>query len=105
MHTTILTLLLVASAQADDSVDSVAKHWPQWRGPLGTGVSPSGNPPVEWNEDKNVQWKIELPGRGHSTPIVWADRIFLTAAVPFGPKLEPKKSGPWSLYTLLPSSS
>jgi outer membrane protein assembly factor BamB len=68
-------------------------NWPQWRGPLGTGVSPDGEPPVEWSEEKNVRWKIELPGRGHGTPIVWGDRIFLTTAVPFGPKLPPRKSG------------
>lgn len=85
---------MAAGAQANNAAhDSTVGHWPQWRGPFGTGVSPAGNPPVEWSEDKNVQWKIELPGRGHSTPIVWGDRIFLTAAVPFGPKLEPKKSG------------
>lgn len=85
---------MAAGAQTNNSThDPTDGHWPQWRGPLGTGVSPVGNPPVEWSEDKNVQWKIELPGRGHSTPIVWGDRIFLTAAVPFGPKLEPKKSG------------
>src|SRR5688500_9196886 len=56
--------------------------WPQWRGPLATGVSPDANPPVEWSEERNVRWKLALPGKGHSTPIVWGDRVFLTAAVP-----------------------
>ncbi len=56
--------------------------WPQWRGPLGTGVAPEADPPVEWSETKNVRWKVALPGKGHSTPIVWGDRIFLTTAVP-----------------------
>ena len=93
---------MAAGAQANNAAhDSTVGHWPQWRGPFGTGVSPAGNPPVEWSEDKNVQWKIELPGRGHSTPIVWGDRIFLTAAVPFGPKLEPKKSGRPGLMIIL----
>jgi outer membrane protein assembly factor BamB len=59
-------------------------YWPQWRGPLGTGVAPHADPPVEWSENKNVRWKIELPGSGHSTPVVWGDRVFLTAAVPTG---------------------
>ncbi|MGH9461104.1 MAG: PQQ-binding-like beta-propeller repeat protein [Vicinamibacteria bacterium] len=60
------------------------QYWPQWRGPLGTGVSPHGQPPVEWSEKQNVRWKVELPGSGHSTPVVWGDRVFLTAAVPTG---------------------
>lgn len=65
------------------------RWWPQWRGPLGTGVAPHAEPPVEWGEDQNVRWKIELPGRGHSTPIVWGERIFLTAAIPSGEPLPP----------------
>ncbi|MCG8603712.1 PQQ-like beta-propeller repeat protein, partial [bacterium] len=65
-------------------------NWPQWRGPLSTGVAPDANPPVEWGENKNVRWKTELPGRGHSTPIVWGDRIFVTTAIPYGEALEPK---------------
>lgn len=67
-------------------------NWPQWRGPLGTGVAPDANPPVEWSETKNVRWKVALPGKGHSTPIVWGDRIYLTTAIPFGEKLPPKHS-------------
>ena len=47
-------------------------HWPQWRGPLGTGVSPTVTPPVHWDEDLNVRWKVEVPGRGASSPVVWA---------------------------------
>ena len=67
-------------------------HWPQWRGPLGTGVAPNADPPIEWSETKNVRWKMALPGKGHSTPIVWGDRIYLTTAIPFGDKLPPKHS-------------
>lgn len=94
MRTIILTLLMATCVQAEDVGSGAAlKHWPQWRGPLGTGVSPDGNPPIQWSEDKNVQWKVELPGRGHATPIVWGNRIFLTTAVPTGPKLKPRKSG------------
>ena len=60
------------------------RYWPQWRGPLGTGVAPHADPPVEWSEEKNIRWKIALPGSGHSAPVVWGDRVFLTAAVPSG---------------------
>lgn len=69
---------------------STESNWPSWRGPLSTGVAPQGDPPKQWSEDKNVRWKTALPGSGHSSPIVWGDRVFLTTAIPFGPRLEPK---------------
>jgi outer membrane protein assembly factor BamB len=86
--------LLAAPLAADDQrgADDARKNWPQWRGPLGTGVAPEANPPVEWSEDKNIRWKISLPGKGHSTPIVWGDRVFITTAEPFGDALPPKYS-------------
>jgi outer membrane protein assembly factor BamB len=58
--------------------------WPMWRGPLGTGVAPDADPPLEWSETKNVKWKIEIPGRGSSSPVIWGDRIFLLTAIPAG---------------------
>ncbi|MCA9119669.1 MAG: PQQ-binding-like beta-propeller repeat protein [Planctomycetaceae bacterium] len=54
-------------------------NWPAWRGPLGTGVSDATDLPVTWN-DSNIRWKTALEGRGQSSPIVWEDKIFLTAA-------------------------
>jgi len=73
------------NAHAQQSVLPTAHHnWAQWRGPLATGVAPHGDPPVEWSETHNIRWKTSLPGKGHSSPIVWEDRIFLTAAIPFG---------------------
>ncbi len=42
-------------------------YWPQWRGPLGTGVSPEAEPPIKWSESKNIRWKLDIPGMGHST--------------------------------------
>lgn len=61
--------------------------WGQWRGPLATGTAPDADPPVEWSESKNIRWKRDLPGLGHSTPVVWGDRIYLTSAVPVGDRL------------------
>jgi outer membrane protein assembly factor BamB len=58
------------------------KFWPQWRGPLATGVSQHANPPLEWSETKNIKWKTEIPGRGSASPVVWGDRLFLLTAVP-----------------------
>jgi outer membrane protein assembly factor BamB len=64
------------------SVECVlAQNWNQWRGPLGTGAAPEGNPPVEWSEQHNIRWKTPLPGPGFSTPAVWGNAIYLTAAI------------------------
>lgn len=56
-------------------------NWPQWRGPGGSGVSTEKNLPTEWSDTKNVQWKTEIPGRGHSSPVIWGSRIFLTTSI------------------------
>src|SRR5262245_46274250 len=56
----------------------LAEHWPQWRGPRHDGVSAEKGLPAEWSATKNVAWKLDLPGKGSSTPAVWGERIFLT---------------------------
>jgi outer membrane protein assembly factor BamB len=58
-------------------------QWPQFRGPSASGVG-AGSPPAEWDgaSGKNVLWKTEIPGLGHSSPIIWGDKIFVTSAVP-----------------------
>ncbi len=58
-----------------------AANWPAWRGPLGTGVTPEKNLPTQWSDTENVRWKIPLPERGNSTPVVWGDKIFVTQAI------------------------
>jgi outer membrane protein assembly factor BamB len=58
-----------------------AENWPGFRGPEFTGVSPDANPPTTWSEDENIKWKVELPGRGSGSPIVWGDRIYLQTAI------------------------
>ena len=80
----VVTAVAPLAALADEKGLDAQDQWPQWRGPLGTGVAPHGNPPVAWSEEKNVRWKIAIPGKGHSTPIIWGDRIFITTAVPYG---------------------
>jgi outer membrane protein assembly factor BamB len=57
-----------------------ADNWPQWRGPAGTGVSAEKNLPLHWGTNENVRWRVPLPERGNSTPIVWGKRVFLTQA-------------------------
>jgi outer membrane protein assembly factor BamB len=58
-----------------------AANWPQWRGPDGSGISNEKNLPAEWTPGKNIKWKTPIEGRGHSSPIVWGNRIFLTTAI------------------------
>lgn len=96
----VLVLTLLSSSVigtvglAAEPGKSELDFWPQWRGPLATGVAPHGNPPVYWNEaeGRNIRWKTEIPGLGHSTPVIWGDHIFLTSAVPVGVQLPPKPS-------------
>src|SRR3954469_8374714 len=57
--------------------------WPRWRGPEQNGHSAETNLPVKWTAS-NVVWKTTLPGIGQSSPIIWGDRIFLTAALEKG---------------------
>src|SRR5512138_1776273 len=77
----ILGVGLLSTLQA--ATDTTAEqYWPQWRGPYATGVSKTADPPVEWSETKNVRWKVELPGRGSGTPVIWGDRVFVLSAVP-----------------------
>jgi len=59
-------------------------NWPQLRGPGGAGVSANANLPDKWSATENVAWKTDLPGRSWSSPIVWGDRVFLTAVVNLG---------------------
>ena len=56
-------------------------NWPQWRGPLGTGVAPVSDAAVRFSATEGVKWKVEIPGRGQSSPIVWDDLVFVTTAV------------------------
>lgn len=58
------------------------RYWPQWRGPHATGVSKHATPPLEWSESRNIRWKVEIPGRGSGTPVVWGDRVFILSAIP-----------------------
>ncbi|MCX6900096.1 MAG: PQQ-binding-like beta-propeller repeat protein [Verrucomicrobia bacterium] len=84
----LATVFSISLAFAADTTRDL--NWPQWRGPLANGVAPRGNPPIEWSETKNVQWKVSLPGRGTSTPIVWEDQVFILTAIPTGRKVAVK---------------
>lgn len=72
-----LALLAISSLTTVGS----AANWPQWRGPDGSGISTEKNLPAAWTPTTNIKWKAAIPGRGHSSPIVWGNRVFVTTAV------------------------
>ena len=74
------TVLLVLCASSLMVVRLSAENWPQWRGPGGQGISSDAALPTDWQPDRNVAWKVALPS-GYSSPIVWGNRLFVTAAV------------------------
>ncbi|MBV8882234.1 MAG: PQQ-binding-like beta-propeller repeat protein [Planctomycetaceae bacterium] len=74
MLRTLLALTLLAAIPAPDN------DWPCWRGPRGDGSAAEDQaPPLAWSADEGVVWKTPVPGRGHGSPIVRADRIYLAA--------------------------
>lgn len=76
-------LLLGLCVAAGLSAAGDPGQWPQWRGPDNNGIA-RGEAPIAWSDSQNIKWKAAIPGRGHSSPVIWGDRIFLTTAVPIG---------------------
>ena len=76
-----IILLCTLSTQVLAADPSALANWPQFRGPLASGVAPQGDPPTEWSETKNVRWKVAVPGVGSSTPVIWGDKVFLLTAI------------------------
>src|SRR5258708_32155806 len=76
MKVFVMHVIALAALAAD-------ANWSQFRGPDASGIG-TGSPPIEWNGEsgKNIRWKTAIPGLGHSSPVVWGDRIFVTSAVP-----------------------
>ena len=66
-----ISLLLISTAQAG--------QWPRFRGPNGQGISDAKTIPVKWTQS-DYDWRIELPGSGPSSPVVWDDKVFVTCA-------------------------
>jgi outer membrane protein assembly factor BamB len=75
---------------------SQAQNWPSFRGPNNSGIA-AGPLPIVWDGEKstNILWKAELPGLGHSSPVVWGDRVFVTLAISSNatPNHNPKDAG------------
>ena len=76
--------VFLAGASTLGAQSDAERYWGQWRGPEMNGVSRTADPPVIWSETENIRWKVEIPGRGSGTPVVWGDRLFLMTAIPVG---------------------
>jgi outer membrane protein assembly factor BamB len=79
-HPALLALLFVFTFCSSSN----GENWPQFRGPTGQGVSSEKNLPTKWTATDNVAWRAELPGEGWSSPVVFGDRVFLTATTDQG---------------------
>jgi outer membrane protein assembly factor BamB len=78
----VLAAVLVFGTLAAGSA-AQEKYWPYWRGPAADGMA-AGDAPLHWSDSQNVKWRTEIPGLGHSSPVIWGDRIFLTTAIKTG---------------------
>ena len=78
MNLVLLAALPLSLASAPIPGDS---DWPQFRGPHGTGTVPAAKIPLEWSADKNVAWKVAIPGQGWSQPVVFDGKVYVTTAV------------------------
>lgn len=91
--TTCLALLagLALAGASSDARQDTGRHWAQWRGPDGLGISPERGFVREWSPTTNILWKTPIPGRGLSSPIVWGNHVFITTSVKG--KLVPGRKG------------
>ena len=73
--------LVIASACCISAVSAHAQNWPSFRGPEARGVADQQDLPDGWDvkTGRNIRWKAPLEGQGHSSPVVWGDRIFVTS--------------------------
>jgi outer membrane protein assembly factor BamB len=77
----MLGVAIGSIATAADWPKGAGDNWHQWRGPRADGSAPKADPPTKWGEKTNVAWKVELPGKGSATPVVWGGRVFVLSAV------------------------
>jgi len=95
-----LSFVKILEYVAAGEVPDVAKgsgspevNWHQWRGPDANGVSRTAKPPLEWNEDRNIKWKVAIKGQGNASPIVWGNKVFILTAINTG-RVDPSRPKP-----------
>ena len=86
---TIAVIAASASHSMAVEADLPLRQWSQWRGPRATGEAPWADPPLRWDAQSGVRWKVRIPGEGSATPIIWLDRVFLLTAIPTDMLVDP----------------
>src|SRR5262245_60479420 len=79
LATLCLALVALSSAGVVGGAD-----WPGFRGPHGLGISEEKDLPSKWGDKENLAWKVDLPGPGSSSPVVWGDKVFVTCYTGYG---------------------
>jgi len=89
------TLAAAALACVLVNAPAYCQNWPAFRGDNATGIAASAHPPSTWDvaSSRSIRWKLALPGLGHSSPIVWGERIYITSAVPLEKTSDELKTG------------
>jgi len=83
MQTQSLQLFVAIGLSALLAAPTTAQNWPSFRGPFARGVADQQDLPTDWDvkTGRNIRWKAEVPGQGHSSPVVWGDKLFVTSAI------------------------
>jgi putative pyrroloquinoline-quinone-binding quinoprotein len=84
VSTSAIQVPLFAATPSEAVAVGASTNWPMWRGPHGDGRSDESKIPTRWSTTENVAWRVDVPGWGHSSPVVWGDRVFVTSYVPDG---------------------
>lgn len=87
----LISFAFCVSPLAGQSLLNVSGEWSEFRGPTGQGHA-AGKLPTEWASEKNITWRTEIPGTGWSSPVIVADRVYLTTAVPTSEDEKPDQS-------------
>ena len=93
-------LLLIAAAAFVSAQVPEQAYWAQWRGPFFNGMA-RGDAPTVWSDTSNIKWTAEIPGRGHSTPVIWEIRYF--SPLQFRPASRPPRSKPATAHRAVSS--
>ncbi|HEX4796878.1 MAG TPA: hypothetical protein VH370_24010, partial [Humisphaera sp.] len=80
----VVCLFAICFTRARAADTAAEENWPQWRGPMGNGIAPKADPPINWSATSHLKWQASLPGEGTSTPIIWGDRVFIQVAINTG---------------------
>ncbi|MDZ4817959.1 MAG: PQQ-binding-like beta-propeller repeat protein, partial [Planctomycetota bacterium] len=86
-HALVIVLLTICTCMFAAAPHAYGENWPEFRGPTADGHSTATNLPLKWSEQENIRWKIPIPGKAWSSPVVWDNLIWLTTALEDGTEM------------------